>query len=182
MEKLEVIADLSNFEAEVVELFRRTFTASEGESEGAIVGGLAEALLTTTGKADLYGFASQSGEQIRAAALFSKLAYSQDARSVFILSPMAVAPEFQGKGHGQALITHALSHLRNTGVDVAITYGDPAFYGKLGFKPLDPARVAPPHPLSLPIGWIGQSLNGKDLGPVNGSCSCVPALDNPAIW
>lgn len=115
-------------------------------------------------------------------AIFSRLTYADDPRSVFILSPMAVATDRQGKGVGQALLNHALSVLSDTGVAVAITYGDPAFYGKVGFLPLDEATAAPPLPLSFPTGWIGQSLTDERLYPLQGTCTCVAALNDPAIW
>ena len=101
---------------------------------------------------------------------------------VFLLSPMAVATRWQGHGLGQRLLTHALASLREAGVDVAITYGDPAFYGKVGFEPLSQSIARPPLPLSQPEGWIGQSLTKEPLAALSGTSICVAALNDPSFW
>lgn len=169
-------------EAEIAALFRAVFTASEGAGEGALVAGLARALLDTTPREDLHVFTMRDKGKLAGAALFTRLRYAQDPRHVVLLSPMAVATECQGQGVGQALIRHALGRLRDAGAEVAITYGDPAFYGKLGFRPLSPGTAPAPRPLSHPEGWIGQSLTGAQLTPLEGACTCAPALDDPAYW
>jgi predicted N-acetyltransferase YhbS len=177
-------------EAQIIALFEATFAASEGASEGAVIGDLVRALLSKTPSEDIYVFTAHDTRHDTAhdkgtligGAIFSRLVYAEDPRSVFILSPMAVASHRQGQGVGQALLRHALTKLRDAGVDVAITYGDPAFYGKIGFEPLDPERVAAPLPLSMPIGWIGQSLTETPLVALTGACSCVEALNDPSIW
>ena len=53
-----------------------------------------------------------------------------------MMAPVAVATAHQGKGIGQRLISHGLDALRREGVDIAVTYGDPAFHGRVGFKPV----------------------------------------------
>ncbi|KUF09914.1 GNAT family N-acetyltransferase [Pseudoponticoccus marisrubri] len=164
------------------DLFTRTFTASEGADEGALIGTLVQGLLADTPPADLRVFAVPDGEEAAAAVLFTRLRYAGDPRRVMLLSPMAVAPDRQGQGLGQALLTEALARLRAEGFEGAITYGDPAFYGKLGFRPLSPQMAPPPHPLSQPEGWIGQSLTDTPLTPLQGPATCAPALDDPAYW
>lgn len=166
----------------VTALVTRSFTASEGPEEGRIVGGLAEAILTTTPGEDLRVFVAEDGGAPIAAALFSRLSYPEDPRTVFILAPMAVVPDRQGQGEGQALLRYALQSLRKEGVDVAITYGDPAFYGRVGFLPVTAEDAAPPMPLSLPHGWIAQSLDGQPLRPLKGASHAVPALNKPEAW
>ena len=169
-------------QGQIVALYRDVFTASEGADEGAAAGKLVTDLLGTTPPRELKVFTGYDGQQLIAAAVFTRLTYANDPRSVFILSPMAVATHHQAKGLGKALINHALDDLRRADVDVVITYGDPAFYGKVGFKSLDQTQVAPPLGLSMPHGWIGQSLTHSPLKSISGACSCVPALNNPAIW
>lgn len=166
---------------ELIALFAAAFAASDGADEGAMIGDLVGALLREA-RQDLYVFAAQGDGGLIGAAIFSRLRYRDDPRSVFILSPMAVATDAQGNGVGQAILRHALKSLREDGVDVAITYGDPAYYGQVGFRPLTEADAAAPLPLSMPIGWIGQPLDGADLSPLKGSCRCVDALNIPAIW
>jgi putative acetyltransferase len=167
---------------QIVHLFSATFTASEGADEGALIRGLVRNLLGSTGQKDIYVFTAIDEGELVGGAIFSRLTYADDPRCVFILSPMAISTNRQGEGIGQALLTHALRVLRDNGVAVAITYGDPAFYGKVGFLPLDQDTAASPLPLSFPMGWIGQSLTDQPLHPLKGNCTCVTALNDPAIW
>jgi putative acetyltransferase len=98
------------------------------------------------------------------------------------MAPVAVATERQGQGIGQRLIAHGLDTLRQEGVDIAVTYGDPAFYGRVGFNPVSEADLPAPQPLNQPQGWIAQSLTDAPLTPLRGPARCVAAFDDPALW
>ncbi|MFV1874726.1 GNAT family N-acetyltransferase [Nioella sp.] len=176
------LSDESAFSADtIVALFTDSFAASEGAEEGALIGGLVEKMLETPAQELCVYTASDAGRLI-GCICFSRLDYPQDPRQVMLLSPVAVATSAQGKGVGQALITHGLNALRAEGIDMAITYGDPAFYGRVGFSALTEEMAPPPLPLSHPEGWIGQSLSGADLSPLKGPSSCVAALNKPDYW
>jgi predicted N-acetyltransferase YhbS len=162
-------------------LFVSVFSESEGEQEGALIGSLAKELIATTKSRDLYGFVAVDGEQMVGAIFFSRLTFEKDM-DVFILSPVAVHTEYQGMGIGQALITLGLQELKKRGVGVVTTYGDPAFYSKVGFHPLSQDMIEAPLELSQPEGWLGQSLTDDSIEPIPGCCSCVKALDHPAYW
>jgi putative acetyltransferase len=167
---------------EVIDLFTTTFTASEGATEGALIGSMVATMLSETAEEDLFAFLAVSDTGVQAVALFTRMTYADDARSVFILSPMAVSPTQQGQGVGQALLRYALTHLRDSGVDAALTYGDINFYSRVGFIQIDEDTARAPLPLSYPHGWLGQSLNGGPLEPLKGASSCVSALRDPALW
>ncbi|SNC75527.1 Predicted N-acetyltransferase YhbS [Marinobacter sp. es.048] len=169
-------------EKEIEDLFTATFTDSEGPEEGALIGNLVRKLLTETAPDDIHVFLASVGEDLVGAAVFTRLTYSRDSRVVFLLSPMAVANQWQGKGVGQRLLKHALDSLCAEGVDVAITYGDPAFYGKVGFETLTESMAKPPLPLSQPEGWIGQSLTEGPLAALEGLSTCVAALNHSSFW
>ena len=169
-------------EEQIVDLFATTFNASEGADEGALIGNLVSKLLSNTPREDIYVFTAYDHGEIIGGAVFSRLIYEDDPRSVFILSPMAVASDRHGQGIGKALLSHALAVLRDDGVAVAITYGDPAFYSKVGFLTLNETTAPPPLKLSYPMGWIGQSLSDEPLQALQGNCTCVAALNDPAIW
>lgn len=169
-------------EEQIIDLFAATFTASEGADEGTVIRNLVAKLLSGTPQQDICVFTATDHGAVIGGAVFSRLTYADDPRSVFILSPLAVAKDRQGQGIAQALLTHALTTLRDDGVAVALTYGAPAFYGKVGFRPLLEATAAPPLRLSYPEGWIGQSLTDEPLHPLDGHCTCVEALNDPAIW
>jgi len=165
-------------------LFSSVFTEAEGESEGALIGTLAKELLARTDNHDLYGFVAVEQGHIVGAILFSRLRFADDpaSRAVFLLAPVAIHSDHQGRGVGQSLIRHGLDVLRADGVEIVVTYGDPAFYSKVGFQPLSPETIPAPFALSQPEGWLGQSLTDDPLVPITGPCSCVPAFDDPAYW
>jgi predicted N-acetyltransferase YhbS len=162
-------------------LFVSVFSKSEGEREGALIGNLAKELIAGTDSRDLYGFVAVDGERMVGAIFFSRLTFETDI-DVFILAPVAVRSDCQGRGIGQQLITHGLRELKRKGVRVVITYGDPAFYSKVGFLPLSQDVIQAPLELSQPRGWLGQSLTDESIEKIPGRCSCVKALDNPAYW
>lgn len=169
-------------EPAIAAMFDAAFTASDGPQEGRAVGQLVTRLLTQTAPADLHVFLAEQDETIVAGAIFTRLTFAGDKRSVFILSPMAVASDLQGAGLGSGLLRHALTSLREAGIEIAVTYGDPAFYGRLGFMPMSEAEIPAPLPLSHPHGWVGQCLDGRALPVLSGPCTCVPALNDPSIW
>ena len=178
--------DISNWvnhdAAAIAELFRVTFTASEGADEGALIEDFVKSLLSTTPQSDIRVFLGAQDGALCAAAVFTRLKYPEDPRTVFILSPMAVAPDFQRRGWGQSLLSHALATLREEGVDIAVTYGDPGYYKRVGFSPISEKIVPAPMPLSYPEGWIAQSLGEDPLSAIKGPCICAPALKRQDIW
>jgi putative acetyltransferase len=167
---------------DITDLFRSTFTESEGPAEGELIGNLVERMLTTVEATDIFVFCALDAERLAGAAIFTRMTYPEDERTVFILSPMAVATAYQGKGIGQKLLTFALNALRQKGVEVALTYGDINFYSRVGFAQIPETLAAAPLPLTYPEGWLGQSLTSRPLDPLRGPSSCVAALDDPALW
>lgn len=166
----------------IEDLFISVFTRSEGEKEGVLIGNLAKDLIASTDSQDLSGFVAVDREKIVGSIFFSRLTFEQRAIDVFLLAPVAVHSDHQGMGIGQGLITHGLQEMKKSGVKFVITYGDPAFYSKVGFQPLSQDVVAAPLKLSQPEGWLGQSLTDDPIEVIPGPCSCVQALHNPAYW
>ncbi len=166
----------------IEDLFISVFTRSEGEKEGVLIGNLAKDLIASTESQDLYGFLAVDKDQIVGAIFFSRLTFEQRDIDVFIMAPVAVHSDHQGMGIGQTLITHGLQEMKKSGVKFVITYGDPAFYAKVGFQPLSQDVVVAPLKLSQPEGWLGQSLADDPIEAIPGPCSCVQALDNPTYW
>jgi len=179
---MEMIDGAKGCEAAIVRLFRETFTASEGAEEGEGVAGLARDLLARTPASDLRVFRAGEAGCVIGAVIFTRLVYPRQALRVMLLSPMAVAPDRQGSGVGQALLCHAIDALRAAEVEVILTYGDPDFYRRVGFVPVAEASVPPPRPLSAPHGWVGQSLTGAAMPCLTGLPKCVAALDRADVW
>jgi putative acetyltransferase len=167
---------------EIVALVRSAFSDSEGADEGALIGALAQNLMANTPQEDLFVFSALEDGRVIGAAIFTRLTYPDDPRTVFLLGPVAVATRHHGQGVGQGLLTSALDDLRARGVDVAITYGDIRFYAKVGFAQITEAIAKAPLPLQYPQGWLGQSLTGPGLAPLAGESVCVEAFNDPAYW
>lgn len=166
----------------IADLFASTFTASESAEEGALIGVLARRLVAKTPDEDLRVVTAWEDGTLLGGIFFTRLTYERDPRTAFMMAPVAVATEHQGKGIGQRLIAHGLDALRQEGVDIAVTYGDPAFYGRVGFEPVSEADLPAPQPLHQPQGWIAQSLTKEPLTPFSGPVRSVAAFDDPALW
>lgn len=166
---------------EIKRLFTDVFSNSEGESEGVLIGNLAYELMTETDERDLYGFVAIEDEKIIGCIFFSRLVFESGIKA-FILAPVAIQTEHQGKGTGQKLIAFGIKSLKEQGVDLIMTYGDPRFYSKVGFNPVAVESIRAPFKLSQPEGWLGQSLAGAAIEPISGSSACVKALNKPEYW
>ena len=166
----------------IADLFINTFTDSEGAAEGALIGANAQRLIAETPPEDLRVVTVWEDGALVGGIFFTRLTYTGDPRTVFMMAPVAVATAHQGKGIGQRLISHGLDALRQEGVDIAVTYGDPAFYGRVGFAPVSEADLPAPHTLQQPEGWIAQSLTEVPLAPMSGPVRCVDAFNDPALW
>ncbi len=108
---------------------------------------------------------------------------SIDGRSekVWLLAPLGVASVWQRRGVGSALVRQGLLRLESSGAAQVYVLGDPAYYGRFGFR--TEAGVAPPYP--LPVEWRGAwqsvSLN-NDRPPAEGTLSVPPQWRQPALW
>jgi len=165
----------------VIDLFKRVFSDSEGEAEGQVIADFVSKLIETTKAQDLIGCVAEDDGKIIGCIFFSRFMVPS-GQVAFILSPVAVSTDMQGKGVGQKLIEYGLDHLRFLNVSLAFTYGDPNFYSKIGFKQISENLVKAPFPLSQPIGWLAQSLDGSEIQSMTGPTQCVEALNNESLW
>ena len=179
---MQLLEGHHNNEIEIEELFRQTFTTSEGAEEGRLVSTLAANLMRSTPTQDLLVFQALNKQQLHGAIMFSRMVFAEDKREVFLLSPVAVRTCEQGKGVGQKLVNFGLDILRQNGIDFVITYGDPKYYSKVGFEQISEEFANPPFRLQFPHGWQGQSLAGGDMVPLKGVSRCVTAFSDPALW
>jgi len=170
----------SNIE-EIKQLFTETFSDSEGQSEGLLIGSLAYDLLTSTDARDLYSFVATENEQIIGCIIFSKLTFENNVNA-FLLGPVAIHTSYQGNGIGQKLISFGLNDLRENGVELAFTYGDPNFYSKVGFSPITEELIKAPLKLTCPEGWLAQSLVSDEIEAITGNSYCVQAINKPEYW
>lgn len=166
---------------EVIDLFKSVFSASEGEAEGQVIADFVANLIATTAPQDLIGCIVEENEIVVGCIFFSRLTVPS-GQIAFILSPVAVSTDVQSTGIGQKLIKYGLDHLKSLNVNLAFTYGDPSYYSKTGFEQISESIVKAPCPLSQPIGWLAQSLDGQVIQPMAGATQCVEALNDPGLW
>ena len=171
----------SNSEETVASLFTSVFSSSEGEQEGRLIGRLASALAAHTDNRNIICIGAHENDSMIGAIFFTRLQFDEPVEA-YMLSPVAVSTAHQGRGVGQALIQFGLNELKNRSATLAVTYGDPAFYSKVGFQALSEELVQAPHPLTMPDGWLGQSLSGEAVPTLKSRPSCVLEFDNPDYW
>ena len=171
----------ANQSPDVINLFTKVFSDSEGLEEGESIGNLVSDLIITTDERDIVGFVAVLEEEIVGCIFFSRFTL-QSEKIAFILSPVAIATEQQGKRIGQQLIGYGIEHLRLKDVDLVFTYGDPAFYSKVGFQHISEDIVKAPLKLTQPEGWLAQSLQSDMIDTMEDSSTCVKALNKQEYW
>ncbi len=69
--------------------------------------------------------------------------------TVALLAPLAVAPALHKQGIGSRLVQAGFERLVNAEVGIVLVLGDPAYYGRFGFKAENDISA----PYSLPAEW-----------------------------
>jgi len=72
---------------------------------------------------------------------YTNLENGSMSHQIFQLSPLAVAPEHQGRGVGSALVRGALERAKAMGAEFVVLEGDPRYYGRFGFEPSAPYGI-----------------------------------------
>jgi predicted N-acetyltransferase YhbS len=68
-------------------------------------------------------------------------------RPALLLGPLAVRPDWSGKGVGRALVRRALDAARGEGHKLVMLVGDLSYYGPLGFQQVAPGTITLPGPV-----------------------------------
>lgn len=85
---------------------------------------------------------------------FSPATVGERTSGWFLLGPLAVLPDVQGRGIGSLLVRAGLAELRLRGASGCVLVGDPGFYGRFGFGSLPSVfydGVPGTHVLCLPL-------------------------------
>ena len=178
---MELLPYKNSDKIEIYELFKKVFSDAEGKSEGTLIGNLVLNMMKSTGKNNIFGFVASEQEEIIGCIFFTRLSFETSVEA-FILSPVAVHTSYQGQGIGQKLIKYGIGQLREKDVNLVFTYGDPAFYSKVGFQFISEEVAEAPFKLTQPEGWLCQSLDGDEIKPIAGGSSCVSALNKTKYW
>ena len=89
--------------------------------------------LRRTGQLSISLMAAEHDEILGHVAI-SPVSISSGVTGWYGLGPISVRPDRQGKGIGSALMWAALQQLRQQGAAGCVVLGDPAYYGRFGFK------------------------------------------------
>ncbi len=113
---------------------------------------------------------------------FTRCAIAGQAEAaIALLAPVAVSPALQRQGIGGALIRAGLERLARRGLRQVNVLGDPAYYGRFGFKPDD--AVLPPYPLPPEWRTAWQALRlHQGSAPLRGKLQVPPPFRRPALW
>ena len=77
---------------------------------------------------------AESDSEVLGHIAFSAAGIGGSSMGWFLLGPVAVMPARQGEGIGRALVEAGLEALRARGACGCVLVGDPAFYGRFGFR------------------------------------------------
>ncbi len=112
---------------------------------------------------------AQSGATLIGHVGVSPVAISDGTSGWFGLGPLAVLPRWQRRGVGSRLMQAALLRLRERSAAGCVVLGDPAFYGRFGFRP-SPDLILP----GVPPAYF-QAL-AFDSPPAHGTVAYHPAF------
>lgn len=112
-----------------------------GKAEVAIVDGLRVAGALTVSL-----IAIEDGDELVGHVAFSPVKIDGTHDGWFGMGPVAVWPECQRTGVGSKLVRAGLERLRENGARGVVVLGDPAYYGRFGFRAHDKLRYPGPPP------------------------------------
>ncbi len=104
---------------------------------------------------------------------YATLETEDGPRPIAMLSPLAVAPEFQRQGVGASLVREVVDRADYRSEPVVILEGNPAFYYRFGFEPAARYGIHLPVPAWAPpeagqmvrLGRYHRSLRGRVVYP-----------------
>jgi putative acetyltransferase len=97
----------------------------------------------------------------------------EEAVKAAALAPLSVLPEHQRRGVGDDLTRHALSQLRDGGVELVVVLGHPAYYPRFGFSELLARLLDAPYSGSS---FMALELVPKVLGQTRWHVKYAPAF------
>lgn len=132
--------EIRDEQPEDVETVAHVRRAAFGGDHGVVVVALADDLRSMVSGGDGLSLVAEADGRVVGHVLFSRGLLDSPSRliAVQILSPVSVAPAFQQRGIGAALIARGLETLSARGVPAVFLERDPGYYSRLGFVPAAP--------------------------------------------
>ncbi len=123
----------------------------------------------------------KTGSQLVGHVVFTRCGIADNSAKAALLGPLAVAPDWQNRGIGSALVRTGLRHLIDVEVELVFVLGDPAYYGRLGFAP--DALVEPPFALPAECSGAWQSQYLMSIAaPYAGKLTVPLPWRHSALW
>jgi predicted N-acetyltransferase YhbS len=89
-----------------------------------------------------------------------------------LLGPLAVDPEFAGRGFGRQLVAEGLEEAKTAGRALVLLVGDEPYYARLGFQRVPPGQITLPGPVN-PARILAASLIDGALSTARGLVSAA---------
>ena len=146
--------------------------AFAGETEAELIETLAHSGLA------LISLVVEEQHQLIGHALFSpvRLLGSVSAPAIAALGPMAVLPQWQGRGVGSALVTTGLSYCRRAGYAAVVVLGHPDYYPRFGFVPASRFNINSEFKVPDEV-FMLKELQAAALDGVSGTIQYHPAFN-----
>ena len=124
--------------------------------------------------------AASSGNQICGHIMWTLCGLEGSSEMLALLGPLAVAPGFQRRGIGSGLVIDGFQRLKALGIMQMMVLGDPAYYGRFGFRPNN--TVLPPYP--IPAIWedAWQTIRFDEVKPASGRLVLPEIWLKPSLW
>lgn len=137
--------------------------------------GIVDAVRETDAFVPELSLAAEDGGRVVGHVLVSY--FEVESRPVLQLGPIAVVPERQGEGIGSALMRAAIQKADELLEPLILLEGNPAYYGRFGFRPASRLGLLPPRPLADDV-FMAITLHAYDPA-IRGRVVYPPAFDLP---
>lgn len=164
------------------ESIQAVYLSAFSDSESQPIALLAENLLDEVTNPKTLSLVAEANDSVIGHVAFSPITIEQKDWQGYILAPLAVNPEFHGQGAGSALIKEGISQLSSLNINRVFVYGDPAFYGRLGFNAENASGFLPAYKLQYPFGWQAIILKEDCLESSTHNIHCVESLNHEDLW
>jgi putative acetyltransferase len=119
---------------------------------------------------------AEHADEIVGHILFTPVTLTGSSESrIVALAPMAVAPQFQVRGIGTALVLTGFEHLRLKGIASVVVIGHPAYYPRFGFSPASSFGLKSEYHVPDDV-FMACELDPGSLQNVTGTVSYHPAF------
>ena len=153
------------------------------DEENKVIMNLVQELHQETTSPSIKSLVAEVDNQVIGYVSYSPIFLKSDTNITgYVLAPLAVSPEHQKQGVGSNLINAGIDMLTEDSVGVLLVYGDPAYYGRFGFKEEIGQSFVPPYSLEYPFGWTGMMLSDTPVPEQPIKFECVSALSKSSLW